>query len=108
VQPWTFVHPGHLTAYLEARGPNTTEVYVGRVRNATSELAALAMMPHVAHEYGILMRSWCAALVGKDRDEFQSYLLSRTDFHTVRAEGGRGVQTSEAPPFDVHTPCSKV
>ena len=85
VKPWTFVHPGHLEAYLEERGSQNPEVYVGRVRNATSELAALSQMPHVAYEYGILMRAWAAVLVGKDKPEFEGFRSNmRHDFHTVR------------------------
>ena len=105
VKPWTFVHPIHLSAFVEAREEHNRDVshptppcrgffchhlkalgravsarpflrrrharacvgvaqaYVGRVINATTELAALGQMPHVAYEYGILLRSWAAVVV---------------------------------------------
>jgi hypothetical protein len=43
VKPWTFVHPRHLAAWL-ATEDAAEHSYVGRVRNASSELASLAMV----------------------------------------------------------------
>jgi len=43
-------------------------------------------MPHVAYEYGMLLRSWCVQLVGKDEDEYRGFLSNmRKDFHTVES-----------------------
>jgi hypothetical protein len=43
-------------------------------------------MPHVAYEYGMLLRSWCVQLVGKDKDEYRGFLSNmRKDFHTVES-----------------------
>jgi len=86
VKPWTFVHPGRVSAYLNERGLMSSEVYVGNMRNATSELAALGQMPHIAYEYGILIRSWGCLLVGRDRAEYHGYLsLLKNDFHTIES-----------------------
>jgi len=45
VKPWTFLHPRRLTAYVAKLDPSSKEIYVGKVRNATSELSALGQMP---------------------------------------------------------------
>ena len=43
-------------------------------------------MPHVAYEYGMLLRSWCVQLVGKDKDEYRGFSSNmRKDFHTVES-----------------------
>jgi hypothetical protein len=53
----------------------------------------------VAHEYGILMRSCAADLVGKEKDEFRGYLSNmRNDFHAVilkREREGKSERGSE-------------
>jgi len=58
-------------------------------------------MPHVAYEYGMLMRSWCVTLVGKDKEEYRGYLSNmRKDFHTVESVNLTLITTTCV----VHTP----
>jgi hypothetical protein len=98
VQPFTFVQPLHLCAYVksistrrEAKFPGSREnmnsltkaklpVYVGRTRNASTELAFLGLHPHVALDNGVLIRTSGLLMVG--RDTMNPYRVSnRKDFH---------------------------